>query len=54
MSRVLARILPLVNATDWVTFTAIALSLGILALCACYFPARRATKVPPMTALRHE
>jgi predicted permease len=54
MSRVLARILPLVNATDWVTFIVIALTLGILALCACYLPARRATKVPPMTALRHE
>ena len=54
MSRVLARLLPLVNATDWVTFGVIAFGLGALALCACYLPARRATKVPPMTALRHE
>ena len=54
MSRVLARILPLVNATDWQTFGMIAGGLGALALWACYLPARRATKVSPMTALRHE
>ena len=54
MSRVLARFLPLVDATDWVTFGVIATGLGALALLACYLPARRATKVPPMTALRHE
>jgi predicted permease len=54
MTRVLTKILPLVNATDWIIFGAIALGLGALALFACYLPARRATKVPPMTALRHE
>jgi macrolide transport system ATP-binding/permease protein len=54
MSRALTRMLPLVNASDWGTFGSIAAGLGLLALAACYLPARRATKVPPMTALRHE
>ncbi len=54
MSRVLAKILPLVNAADWLTFSGVALGLGALAVLACYIPARRATKVPAMTALRHE
>jgi len=54
MSRALAKLLPLVGGTDWVTFGVVASGLGALALLACYLPARRATKVPPMTALRHE
>jgi ABC-type antimicrobial peptide transport system permease subunit len=54
MSRVLTRFLPLVDATDWATFTAISGGLGALAIWACYLPARRATKVPAATALRHE
>ena len=54
MGRLLTRIVPLVNGTDWATFGLVALGLGVLALWACYVPARRATKVPPMTALRHE
>ena len=54
MSRLLAHFLPLVNATDWITFTAVAAGLGALALLACYVPARRATRVSVMTALRYE
>ncbi len=54
MGRVLAKFLPLVNGADWATFLIVAAGLGALALLACYVPARRATKVPPMTALRHE
>jgi predicted permease len=54
MSRVLTRFLPLVDAADWMTFALIASGLGGLAILACYIPARRATKVPAMTALRHE
>jgi putative ABC transport system permease protein len=54
MSRVLSKFLPLVNAGDWRTFVGVAAGLAVMALAACYIPARRATKVPVTTALRHE
>ena len=54
MSRVLARFLPLVDAADWMTFAGVAIGLAAITLLACYVPARRATNVPVMTALRYE
>jgi putative ABC transport system permease protein len=54
LSRVLSKFLPLVDSTDWVLFASLAAELAALALMACYLPARRATRVPVMTALRHE
>jgi ABC-type antimicrobial peptide transport system permease subunit len=43
-----------VSTTDPLTFFVVALLLGLVAMAACYWPARRATQVDLMIALRNE
>ncbi|HKW90047.1 MAG TPA: ABC transporter permease [Candidatus Acidoferrales bacterium] len=54
LTQVMASLLFEVNPTDPATFVAVAILLAIVALAACWIPARRAMKVDPMVALRYE
>jgi putative ABC transport system permease protein len=54
LTRLVQSLLFEVKATDATTFLAIPLLLGVVVLAACYLPARNATRVDPIIALREE
>ncbi|HEX3183766.1 MAG TPA: ABC transporter permease [Pyrinomonadaceae bacterium] len=54
LTRLMSRLLFEVTPTDVTTFTFVSVGLMVVALLACYLPARRAMKVDPLEALRYE
>jgi predicted permease len=54
ITRIASRFLVMIRSEDPLTFVAVTAALAAVALLACWIPARRAMKVDPMVALRHE
>jgi predicted permease len=54
VTRTLSKFFVLIGALDVPTFAVVTVALAAIALVACYLPARRAMRVDPMVALRHE
>jgi ABC-type antimicrobial peptide transport system permease subunit len=54
LTRLITSLLFEVSATDPATFVGLALLLSLVGLAACLVPARRAMRIDPMSALKHE
>jgi putative ABC transport system permease protein len=54
LMRLMVKLLYSVNAADPLTFTGVGVALLLVAMLACYIPARRTLRVDPMKALRYE